>query len=159
MMAILMMDCSSDRQQVAVVSDGATQPVSAVGFGPRSSMAMPKAVIYRTNGDYNDNVPVTVNEQRTALMSFPAPSDITSHSMPVELGDGWLFDRRGGAGVNTVFLSYTYEQYAALKSTPSSSQLFAKVIPGSAVIQCVVTPVSFNDALADPEILKQYIPR
>lgn len=159
MIATLMMGCSSDKAQVTAVSDDSSLPVTVVGYGSNSSKALPKAVIYRTNGDYTDNVPVNMNEQHTALASYPAPSDITSYSTPVDLGDGWLLDRRGGVGINTVFLSYTYPQYAALKSTPSSGQLMDKVIPGSGVTRCIATPVSLNDAMANPEILKQYIPR
>ena len=37
----------------------------------------PKAVIYKTNGDYNDNVPVNLNADRTSFVSYPDPSDVS----------------------------------------------------------------------------------
>ena len=43
---------------------------------------MPKAHIYKTNGNYNDNVPVTMNADGSQLISYPAPSDISSASAP-----------------------------------------------------------------------------
>lgn len=157
--AALVLSCSSNKPQVLDVV-GASRPSSViVGNGVNQNQAIPKAVIYRTNGDYIDNVPVNMNARHTSLVSFPAPTDITSRSTPVELGDGWLFDRRGGVNANTVFLSYTYSEYAALGSTPSASALLQAIIPGSAVTQCVVTPVTLNEAMVHPEILKQYIPR
>lgn len=151
--------CSSGRSSRTAPASVPSQALASVEHSSAQSKALPKAVIYRTNGDYNDNVPVNLNASRTALVSFPAPSDITSRSTPVEIGDGWLFDRRGGVGENTVFLTYTYAEYAALLSAPSSSRIMEAVIPGSGVTQCVVTSVQFSEALANPEILKQYIPQ
>lgn len=153
--SVWMAGCSSGKAPV-VRQEGAGQ---ATEYHTARNSAIPKAVIYRTNGDYADNVPVNLNESRTSLVSYPAPSDITSHSAPVPLGDGWLFDRRGGVGINTVFLNYTYSQYAALKYTPSSTQLMQAIIPGSGVTQSILTPVTLSKALADPDILKQYIPQ
>ena len=46
---------------------------------------------------------------------------------PTPLADGYLLDNRG-IGRNVAFLSYTYEEYAALPSTPSRSELLEKVI-------------------------------
>lgn len=159
LITVLMMGCSSNKTHISPVSEISSQPVTVVGQGSKANRAIPKAVIYRTNGDYNNNVPVNMNSERTVITSFPAPTDITSRSTPIDLGDGWLFDRRGGISINTSFLSYTYSQYSALKTTPSVGQLMQDVIPGSAVTQCISTPVSLNEAMSDPDILKQYIPR
>ncbi len=157
-LSFLLDACSSGKTATQpVVSGAVSQAVTAKNSVPQNK-AIPKAVIYRTNGNYNDNVPMNVNQQHTALISYPACSDITSRSTPIELGDGWLFDRRGGVGRNTVFLTYTYTQYGALKSTPSTSQLLKAIIPGSGVTQYVITPVTFNEALSNPDILKKYIP-
>ena len=82
---------------------------------------LPRAVIYRTNGDYDDRVPVTLDATRTSIVSYPAPTDITSASVPLVLADGWLLDRRGGISVNSAFLDWTYAQYAAMSHTPSRS--------------------------------------
>lgn len=158
-LSFMIVACSTGKSGSPSVEAGSVEAVMAFGKNPGQSKALPKAVIYRTNGDYMDNVPVTLNDSRTTLMSFPAPTDVNKRSVPVDLGDGWLFDRRGGIGANTVFLYYTYGEYAALKSTPSVSVLMDSIIPGSAVTQYVLTPVSFHEAAANPEILKKYIPR
>lgn len=158
LMSFLLGACSSGKSSRQSVESDAVRSVVPAKNSVPNTQALPKAVIYRTNGDYNDNVPVNINRQHTALISYPACSDITSHSTPVEIGDGWLFDRRGGVGANTVFLTYTYAQYSALKATPSAAQLLDSVIPGSAVTRCILTPVLFSEALSDPDILKQYIP-
>ena len=46
---------------------------------------------------------------------------------PTPLADGYLLDNRG-IGRNVAFLSYTYEEYAALPATPSPEELMEKVI-------------------------------
>lgn len=71
----------------------ADTPVS----GPQlqKSGFVPQAVIYRTDGDYFDNVPVTLDRRGgTALVSYPAPGDLTKSSMPIRLAEGYLLDRR-----------------------------------------------------------------
>ncbi len=41
--------------------------------GGRPSTEIPKVRIYKTNGNYAVNVPVTLDASRTKLISFPAP--------------------------------------------------------------------------------------
>lgn len=158
-LSFMIVACSAGKSGASSPVVVAADAVAADGLHRGPSEALPKAVIYRTNGDYNNNVPVNVDDSHKALLSYPAPSDISKRSVPVDLGEGWLFDRRGGVCLNTVFLTYTYEEYAALKSTPSQSALMEAIIPGSAVTQCIITPVFFSEAAANPEILKNYIPR
>lgn len=136
--AILMAACSSQKPQ-------AQAPASA----PQSSAALiPDAVIYRMNGDWNQYVPVSVNSTRTALTSFPAPSDITPDQIPIRLDDGWWLDRRG-IGPNSAFTSYTYAQYAALPQAPRPAELLNSIMPGSGVTEIVVLPLKLQQAQAD----------
>ncbi len=158
--SLWMIGCASGKSGLQpAVGSQQSEPVVSANHGAIPARALPKAVIYRTNGDYNNNVPVNLNDLRTALVSYPAPTDISSHSAPVGIGEGWLFDRRGGVGVNTAFLSYTYAEYSALKSVPSQAELLKAVIPGSGVTQCILTPVPLAEAMANPDVLKKYIPR
>lgn len=85
-------------------------------------------------------------------------SDVSASSVPVSLGDGWLLDRRGGISRNSAFLSYTYDEYSKLSSAPSPSALMQRIIPGACVQEVVLTPVLVADAIADPELVKKYIP-
>lgn len=91
------------------------------------SIASPRVIIYRTYKDYNNNVPVIMDETKTRIVSFPAPSDVRGIPTPTILAEGYLLDNRG-IGKNAVFTSYTYEEYAALDATPSQEELMARII-------------------------------
>lgn len=90
----------------------------------------PQAIIYKTQKDYSKNVPVTMNKERTQIVSYPAPTDIYYRgelSYPTPLKDGYLLDNRG-IGINVAFLSYTYEEYSKLKTAPSMDELKEQII-------------------------------
>ena len=74
--------CSGSRTApVAAPPMASTAPGRTIGGTPAD---IPRAVVYRTNGDYADNVPVTVAADGT-LLSYPAPGDVGAHSAPVGL--------------------------------------------------------------------------
>ena len=125
-------------------------------IGLNDMEALPKATIFKMSGNYADNMAVTVNASGV-LTYFPAPSDLTAASAPVALGDGWYLNRQG-LGANSVFTKYTFEEYRNLKTVPTISELKAAIIPGAKVTQFREIPVRLSDALADPELCKQYIP-
>lgn len=121
------------------------------GQAPRGTNGvMPKAVLYKTNGDYRLNVPISVTREGDGyrLLSYPAPTDISTDMEPVVMADGWLLDRRG-VGRNTVFTTYTYESYSALDAAPSTETLIRSIIPGSCVTESKVLPMTLGEALAD----------
>lgn len=117
---------------------------------------MPKAVIYKTNGDYKDNVVVSVDKSGNRLLSFPGPRDVSSNSSAIALGNGWLLDRQGGINDNSAFLSYTYEEYSKLGNVPSPSELIDRIIPDARVLEIKVLPISLNEAIKNPELAKKY---
>lgn len=119
--------------------------------------AIPRAVIYRTNGDYNDRVMVILDSSRTSLVSFPAPSDVTRSSSPLVMAGGWLLDRRGGIGYNSAFLDWTYADYSALPSAPSPSEIVAHIIPGARVTALEALPLTATEALADTALVNRLI--
>lgn len=119
---------------------------------------LPKAVIYKTNGDFNDNVLVNMDDARKAILSYPAISDVSSNSAPIVLKDGWLLDRRGGVNPNSAFLNYTYQQYSSLKKQPTAQALMKEVIPNAKVTEVKVLPITYNEALSNPESVNKYIP-
>lgn len=91
--------------------------------------ALPKIVIYKTTGNFNRNVPVVMDESRTKIVAYPAPSDLYRNgrlATPTELDGGYLLDNRG-INANTVFLDYTYEEYAAMETAPSLQDLLEHV--------------------------------
>lgn len=116
---------------------------------------LPMAVVYRTDGDYNNNVTVTLDGTRQRLLSYPDPADVGEWSVPVPLAGGWLLDRRGGIGESTVFLSWTYAEYHALPSVPSTQELLGHVIPGARVVAAYRLPVVANEA--DTAVCNSYV--
>ncbi|WP_289858585.1 hypothetical protein [uncultured Muribaculum sp.] len=113
--------------------DNIEQPVV---IGTKKQMAYPKAVIYKTNGNFSNNVPITLSADSKKLISFPAPSDITEQTAPIKLSQGYWLDRRG-ISPNTAFTKFTYRQ---LKSTPSANELKKAIIPGAIVTEIVQLP-------------------
>ncbi|WP_297072096.1 hypothetical protein [uncultured Duncaniella sp.] len=104
----------------------------------RPSAVVPMAKIYKTNGDYAERVPVMLNASRTALVSYPAPSDLRD-SEPVKLDDGFLLDRRG-VGVNTAFTRWTYKEYSEMTTPPSPEEIMANLIPEARVTELYEMP-------------------
>lgn len=75
-------------------------------------------IIYKTRADYRNFVPVTLNENRSAIVSYPAPSDVYYKgklAYPTELINGYLLDNRG-ITAQSAFLNITYEEYSKLEN-------------------------------------------
>jgi hypothetical protein len=71
-----------------------------------------------------------MNAARTEIESFPAPADLKSGGtlrLPTRLADGYLLDNKG-IGPRVAFLSYTYEEYAALTEVPSVETLRQHIV-------------------------------
>lgn len=87
-------------------------------------------IIYKTSADHYDHVPVIMDDAKEQIISYPAPSDLLKGDhllLPVWLKKGFLLDRRG-LHPNSVFTSYTYEEYAQLKSPPPLEELKSRII-------------------------------
>lgn len=146
--------CTGHRNSTAVMSpEPARQTVAgsgaqaAAGADAPVGITAPKAVAYRMSGDYADNVPVTLAADG-AIISYPAPGDITDRSAPLPLADGWWLDRRG-ISANSVFTRYTYSEYRALPAAPTPAELKASVIPGARVTATLQLPMTVAEATAD----------
>lgn len=116
----LVAGCSTGRQTAQKEVTASRQTVSAT----------PKVVVYKTRKDYSRHVPVTLSADRKQIVSYPSTKDVKigdQLTYPTPLTDGWLLDNRG-ISRNVAFLSYTYEEYAALPSTPRASELMEKII-------------------------------
>ena len=95
-----------------------------------ANVSSPPVFIYKTKADYYYNVPVMMNNDRTAIVSYPAPVDLTYGGklrLPTHLIDGYLLDNRG-IGPNVAFLSYTYEEYSKMEQAPSMEELMSHII-------------------------------
>lgn len=132
-------------------------PSSAVPGHPLSGRqaAIPRARVYRMNGDYADNVPVGTDGSGR-IISYPAPSDVSAASRPVRLAGGWWLDRRG-VGQHTVFTRFTYEEYAVLPQSPSVAQLRKAIIPGARVTAVEELPWTLREAEADTAAVNAWL--
>lgn len=106
----------------------------------------PMARIYQMNGDWSDLV--SVGMRGSELVSFPAPSDLTTASRPIRLADGYWLDSRG-VGAATAFTRYTYAQYMALPAPPDAKTLIEAIVPGARVTRVVELPFPLQTARAD----------
>lgn len=143
-------DSSTGRATLPVIS---TRPMLKGGHD--ETRAIPNATVFKMNGDYADNVAITLNSDGS-LAYYPDPSDISSRSTPYPLGGGWYLNRQG-IGPDSRFTSYTFEQYRALGKLPSHKELLDAVIPGAYVTEFMELPVTVHEAFANPEICLQYI--
>lgn len=118
---------------------------------------MPKAVVYRTNGDYRNHVAVTLSADGKSLVSFPAPSDIRPETArPIVLADGYLLDRRG-ISAHAAFLDYTLEEYSKLERTPSAETLMEHIIARRAVVEMYELPMTVSQAAGNPSACNKYV--
>ncbi len=109
---------------------------------------LPRAILYMTDGDYVDNVPVQVGGGGV-ITSYPAPSDVSvGRSTPLRMAGGWLLDRRG-VSPRTAFTRYTYAEYSALPSAPTPQQLRAAIIPEARITRMCTLPMTPAEAAAD----------
>lgn len=110
----------------------------------------PAAVIYKTRKDYRHHVPVILSDDKTRIVSFPAPSDLRrggTYTMPTPLHKGYLLDNRG-INQNVAFLKWTYEAYSALKQPPPMDKLYRSIAdknPLTALYNCGLKRDPQND--------------
>lgn len=160
--AALTVSCSSSKETASkeTISEPRQLKIDLHGQAPlasrRPAIPAPDAILYKTAGDYRDNVPVRLNPDGT-LQSYPAPTDIPADPRPLELKDGWLLSPLG-VSANSVFTTYTYEEYRNLPTTPTPAQLLKAVIPGSRVTATTRIPMTTTEALADPSAAEAAIP-
>jgi len=97
---------------------------------PGGDFSGPPTIIYKTTSDYSNNVPVLLSDDKSDIVSFPAPGDLLYQgepATPVTLKDGFLYDRRG-INQNVAFLKFTYEEYIKMGKTPDKELLMKSII-------------------------------
>jgi hypothetical protein len=101
---------------------------------PSVSMALPPVIVYKTTKNYDKNVAIYLSEDKMRIVGYPDPTDVSAKSYPAPLKDGYLLDNRG-IGVNTAFISITYEEYAALRKVPSIAELDSMIIDRNPILE------------------------
>lgn len=120
-------------------------------------IAMPRACIYKTNGNFNNNVTVGYDRANNTFISFPAPTDVNSDAEPLQLINGWLLSRRGNVNENTAFLKWTYSEYHGFDATPSIPELKEALIPDAFVTEFKLLDMTTSSAQADTAAVNEII--
>ena len=85
-------------------------------------------VVYKTKKNYNRQVAVTLNTDKTTVISYPDPSDIRLfRPYPIHLRSKYLLDQRG-IDSNVAFLKLSYRQYSKLKVAPEPNFILSNLI-------------------------------
>ena len=85
-------------------------------------------VVYKTKKNYDKNVPVILNTEKTMVVSYPDPADIkAARPYPIHLKSKYLLDQRG-INRNVAFLKLTYRQYSKLKIAPDPNFILSNLI-------------------------------
>lgn len=143
--------CSSPKK--TAVEPAAAIPATAMSTPVK---ALPQAVVYKMSGNASAlNVPVTVSPSTGEIVNFPGPGDIKDQE-PLNLGNGWLLDRRG-ISENSRFTRWTYAQYQALKQPPTLSEIKAAIIPDAKVTDLRRLPMTPWEAAADTAAVKKIL--
>ncbi len=109
---------------IAPINPNNQPPIKILNFSE------PATFVYKTKADYTKNVPVTLSDDKTQIVAYPAPQDLYSNgklAYPTALSNGYLLDNRG-INANTAFLKLTYAQYSQLKEVPRLKDLFQQII-------------------------------
>lgn len=88
-------------------------------------------VIYQMKKDYSALVPIILNEEKTKVVSYPAPKDMFHPNgelrVQQKLSNDFYLDQIG-LTINSAFISYTIEDYSRMMIPPSTDSLFKLVI-------------------------------
>lgn len=129
------------------------------------SSTLPHVLVYKAKAKYRDLVPVQLSSDRKSIVSYPAPSDVTTGSgflLPVALHNGYWLDKIG-VGPNTAYLKYNYKEYSRLKMMPPVEELYKMIVdkaPITEICDCGVrnaknTSVKYLNSLIDKKLLKK----
>ena len=132
--------CTSNKQTSSNLSSSNDSTKSELKISNDSLIdysTPPFVIIYKTKNDYFDKVPVTLNEEKNAIVSYPSTKDIFFNgklALPEKLHEGYLLDIRG-INKNVAFLNITYEDYRKLTSTPSIDEMMQMIIDKDPLIK------------------------
>lgn len=89
----------------------------------------PPVYIYKMNGDYSNYVFTDVNPDRTQINFIIEPGRVGDG--PKKLADDFY---EGCGNPDVAFLNWTYEEFNALSSTPSTQEMLNRIIKEARII-------------------------
>lgn len=108
--------------------------------------------VYKTRKNFNDNIPVLLSEDKTKIISYPHPLDVTVENIlviPTKLKNGYLLDNKG-ISKNAAFISIKYDAFSKMKNAPSYDVLYSLIIdkdPITELYDCG-NKIAFDDELS-----------
>ena len=131
---MMLMACQTEKKvsesEAPQSQGGGAATIAVAENSSQVSVASPSVFIYKMRKDYSQNVPVILSSDKKTIVSYPHPRDVYTNgqlALPTPLKNGYWLDNRGING-NVAFLSYTYEEYAALTDVPSLDILYKKIV-------------------------------
>lgn len=131
---VMLMACQTEKKvsesEAPQSQGGGAAAITVVESTPQAFVASPSVIVYKMRKDYSQNVPVILSSDKKTIVSYPHPRDVYTNgklAVPTPLKNGYWLDNRG-ISANVAFLSYTYEEYAALQSVPSIETLYKKIV-------------------------------
>jgi hypothetical protein len=113
-------------------------------------LTRPGIIIYKTQADYFQNVPINLSTDKKTVISYPAVTDVYTNgklALPTKLENGFLLDNRG-ISVNVAFIKLTYAQYAGLPATPTTAELQEMIVdsnPLTVMYDCGIRNPTMNN--------------
>jgi len=98
-------------------------------ISPLAKAALPPTIVYKTDINYNNLVPIGLSEDNSMIVSYPDPGDVSHNgklAYPTKLSQDYLLDNRG-IGPNSAFLDITYDKYSQLDKVPSHEEFFSMI--------------------------------
>lgn len=133
--SVLFVSCGKHVQKTQVVKS--TEPEKNKVQAPA-----PPVIIYKTRGNYYENVPVGLSSDKSRVVSYPATKDVSQGGQfrfPDKLAGGYLLDNQG-IGPESGFLKITYAEYHRLAKTPDANELKTQIAddrPFTEMYRCV----------------------
>jgi hypothetical protein len=103
--------------------------IDTVEFKPQF-ISGPSVLLYKTNSNYAQLVPILLSDDKTEIVSYPHPGDLKvdgEYLLPTILNGGYLLDNKG-INQNVAFIKLTYEDYAKLQNAPTLKELYNLII-------------------------------
>ncbi|MDO9510431.1 MAG: hypothetical protein Q7J34_01615 [Bacteroidales bacterium] len=111
--------CGKHMQKSQISQKPTQEPISQI------QVPSPPVIIYKTRGNYLENVPVGLSSDKRNIVSYPDKNDVKNGGQflyPDKLASGFLFDNLG-ITAESGFLKITYTEYSRLEKTPSNTEL------------------------------------
>lgn len=96
-----------------------------------------RTIVYKTKSDVHALVPVTMNNDKTEIVAYPAPTDLFRNgkpAYPVQLAQGYWLDNRG-VGLNSVFIGVTYDKYMQLSKAPTLQEIMKMISDADPIVE------------------------